>query len=127
SETQSASNQCSVPPASLSYHMDDFLQASEFLINGRKKVQAKMEKSIITVQEQHEGSFDNLNGKVQKLGTKGPTVCPDVVCGISMEIPQLSNHQSILLACICNTNLLSPSLYSRKRKRRRLSIQARNQ
>ncbi|KAL3278782.1 hypothetical protein HHI36_016308 [Cryptolaemus montrouzieri] len=105
--------------------MDDFLQASEFLINGRKMVQAKMEKSIITVQEQNEGSFDKL--KVEKLGTKGPTVCPDVVCGISMGIPQLGNHQSILLACICNANLLSPSLYSRKRKRRRLSIQARNQ
>ncbi|KAL3284289.1 hypothetical protein HHI36_018447 [Cryptolaemus montrouzieri] len=107
--------------------MDDFLQASEFLINGRKMVQAKMEKSIITVQEQNEGSFDKLNGKVEKLGTKGPAVFPDVVCGISMEIPQLSNHQSILLACICNANLPSPSPYSRKRKRRRLSKQARNQ
>ncbi|KAL3288457.1 hypothetical protein HHI36_002902 [Cryptolaemus montrouzieri] len=89
-------------------------------------VQAKMEKRIITVQEQNEGSFDKLNGKVEKLGTKGPTVCPDV-CGLSMEIPQLSNHQSILLACICNANLPSPSPYSRKRKRRRLSKQTRNQ
>ncbi|KAL3281639.1 hypothetical protein HHI36_004845 [Cryptolaemus montrouzieri] len=107
--------------------MDDFLQASEFLINGRKMVQAKMKKSIITVQEQNEGSCDKLNGKVEKLGTKGPTVCPDVVCGVFMELPQLGNHQSILLACICNANLLSPSPYSRKRKRRRLSKQARNQ
>ncbi|KAL3281357.1 hypothetical protein HHI36_004569 [Cryptolaemus montrouzieri] len=105
--------------------MDDFLQASEFLINGRKMVQAKMEKSIITVQKQHEGNFDVLNGKMEKLDET--TVCPDVVCGLSMVIPQLSNHQSILLACICNANLPPPSPYSRKRKRRRLSIQARNQ
>ncbi|KAL3268460.1 hypothetical protein HHI36_007571 [Cryptolaemus montrouzieri] len=106
--------------------MDDFLQAPEFLINGRKMIQAKMEKSIITVQEQHEESFDNLKGKVEKLGTKGPAVFPDV-CGLFMELPQLGNHQSILLACICNANLLSPPPYSRKRKRRRLSKQARNQ